>query len=40
MNETLRIVSGKELEPPLKLELAGVLEHDSYLFLRYRVSVR
>jgi riboflavin biosynthesis pyrimidine reductase len=40
VNETLRIVSGKELEPPLKLELAGVLEHDSYLFLRYRVSVR
>ena len=37
MSETLRIVSGAELEPPLNLELAGALEHDSYLFLRYRV---
>jgi len=38
MSETLRIVSGPELDPPLTLELAGVLEHDSYLFLRYRVA--
>ncbi|MFZ2112345.1 MAG: dihydrofolate reductase family protein [Solirubrobacteraceae bacterium] len=37
-SETLRIVSGPEFDPPLGLELAGVLEHDSYLFLRYRVS--
>jgi riboflavin biosynthesis pyrimidine reductase len=36
-SETLRIVSGPELDPPLTLELAGALEHDSYLFLRYRV---
>lgn len=38
VSETLRIVSGPEFDPPLTLELAGVLEHDSYLFLRYRVS--
>ncbi len=37
-SEALRIVSGPELDPPLTLELAGALEHDSYLFLRYRVS--
>jgi riboflavin biosynthesis pyrimidine reductase len=36
--EALRIVSGAELDPPLGLKLAGVLEHDSYLFLRYLVS--
>jgi riboflavin biosynthesis pyrimidine reductase len=38
VSETLRILSGPEFDPPLKLELASVLEHDSYLFLRYRVS--
>lgn len=38
VSETLRIVSGPEFDPPLGLELAGALEHDSYLFLRYRVS--
>jgi riboflavin biosynthesis pyrimidine reductase len=37
VSETLRILSGPEFDPPLQLELAGVLEHDSYLFLRYRV---
>ncbi|HXC23324.1 MAG TPA: dihydrofolate reductase family protein [Solirubrobacteraceae bacterium] len=37
VSETLRIVSGPEFDPPLELELAGALEHDSYLFLRYRV---
>ncbi|HTA97156.1 MAG TPA: dihydrofolate reductase family protein [Solirubrobacteraceae bacterium] len=37
-SETLRIVSGPEFDPPLALELASALEHDSYLFLRYRVS--
>ena len=36
VSETLRIVSGPEFDPPLGLELAGALEHDSYLFLRYR----
>jgi riboflavin biosynthesis pyrimidine reductase len=35
---TLRIVAGEEFEKPLGLELAGVLEHDSHLFLRYGVS--
>ena len=34
VSKTLRIVSGPEFDPPLELELAGVLEHDSYLFLR------
>jgi riboflavin biosynthesis pyrimidine reductase len=38
VSETLRIVSGPEFDPPLELKLAGALEHDSYLFLRYRVS--
>ncbi len=38
MSETLRIVSGPEFDPPLELELASALEHDSYLFLRYRVK--
>lgn len=38
VSETLRIVSGPEFDPPLGLELASALEHDSYLFLRYRVS--
>jgi riboflavin biosynthesis pyrimidine reductase len=38
VSETLRIVSGPEFDPPLELELASALEHDSYLFLRYRVS--
>lgn len=37
-SETLRIVSGPELDPPVALELVGALEHDSHLFLRYRVT--
>jgi riboflavin-specific deaminase-like protein len=36
--ESLRIVSGPELDPPVGLELVGALEHDSHLFLRYRVE--
>jgi riboflavin-specific deaminase-like protein len=36
--EALRILSGPELDPPAVLELVGVLEHDSHLFLRYRVT--
>jgi riboflavin-specific deaminase-like protein len=36
-SETLRIVSGAELQPPPELELLAVSEHESYLFLRYRV---
>jgi riboflavin-specific deaminase-like protein len=35
--EALRILSGDQLEPPVALELIGALEHDSHLFLRYRV---
>jgi riboflavin biosynthesis pyrimidine reductase len=33
-----RILAGAELKPPLELELAGVLEHEGHLFLRYRVG--
>ncbi len=36
-SEALRILSGPELDPPATLELLGVSEHESYLFLRYRV---
>jgi riboflavin biosynthesis pyrimidine reductase len=35
--EALRILAGRELSPPIALELRGVLEHDSGLFLRYGV---
>jgi riboflavin biosynthesis pyrimidine reductase len=37
-SETLRILSGPELDPPIALELMGALEHDSHLFLRYSVA--
>jgi riboflavin-specific deaminase-like protein len=33
----LRILAGPELDPPIALELLGVLESDSELFLRYGV---
>jgi riboflavin-specific deaminase-like protein len=33
--ESLRILAGREFEPPLELALLGVLEHESHLFLRY-----
>ena len=36
--EALRILAGAELEPPAELELTGVLESESFLFLRYGVS--
>jgi riboflavin biosynthesis pyrimidine reductase len=36
--EALRILAGPELSPPIALELRGVLEHDSGLFLRYAVA--
>jgi riboflavin-specific deaminase-like protein len=36
--ESLRILSDPELDPPATLELVGALEHDSHLFLRYRVA--
>jgi len=38
--EALRILAGTELEPPVELELLGVLQSDSSLFLRYSVSAR
>jgi riboflavin biosynthesis pyrimidine reductase len=38
MSEALRILSGPELDPPVTLELVAVLEHDSHLFLRYRIA--
>ncbi len=37
-SEALRILSGPELDPPVELELVSALEHDSHLFLRYRVA--
>ncbi len=37
VDESLRIIAGAELEPPIELELLGVLESDSYLFMRYGV---
>jgi riboflavin biosynthesis pyrimidine reductase len=36
--QTLRILAGHELEPPVELELLGALSGDSHLFLRYGVS--
>lgn len=38
--EALRILAGREFEPPLELELLGVLNGGSHLFLRYGVSAR
>jgi riboflavin-specific deaminase-like protein len=35
--EALRIVAGPEFEGPVELELVGVLDSDSQLFLRYAV---
>jgi riboflavin-specific deaminase-like protein len=36
-SEALRILSGPELDPPVALELVAALEHDSHLFLRYKI---
>jgi len=38
--EALRILAGPPFSPPVALELRGVLEHDSGLFLRYCVRGR
>lgn len=35
--EALRILAGVDLDPPVELELLGVLESESHLFLRYGV---
>jgi riboflavin-specific deaminase-like protein len=36
--EVLRILSGADLDPPVELQLIGLLESESHLFLRYRVA--
>lgn len=36
--EALRIVAGPAIDPPLEMELVSAFEHDSHLFLRYRVA--
>lgn len=36
--EALRIVSGPELDPLVELELVSLFEHESHLFLRYRIK--
>ena len=38
--EALRILAGTELSPQVELSLLGALQHDSHLFLRYRVKGR
>jgi riboflavin biosynthesis pyrimidine reductase len=38
-DESLRILAGAELEPPVELDLLGALRSDSRLFLRYAVCV-
>jgi len=38
--ESLRILAGPDLEPPVELELLGALHSGSNLFLRYGVSAR
>jgi riboflavin biosynthesis pyrimidine reductase len=35
--QSLRILTGEQLDPPAQLELLSVFENDSNLFLRYRV---
>lgn len=37
-SESLRIVSGLDLDPPVAMELISAHEHESHLFLRYRVG--
>lgn len=36
--EHLRVIAGKELEPPVELELLALYEHESSLFARYRLT--
>jgi len=36
----LRILAGTDLRPPIELELRSALEHNSRLFLRYRITAR
>jgi riboflavin biosynthesis pyrimidine reductase len=37
-SESLRIVSGVELDPPVAMELLSSHEYESHLFLRYRID--
>jgi riboflavin biosynthesis pyrimidine reductase len=39
-SKSLRILAGPSFSPPIALELRGVVEHDSGLFLRYSVRGR
>lgn len=36
--ESLRILAGAEIDPPQQLELIALYEHESSLFLRYRLA--
>lgn len=36
--ERLRIIAGNELDPPLRMELLALHEHESSLFARYRMA--
>jgi riboflavin biosynthesis pyrimidine reductase len=38
MSESLRILSGVDLDPPVAMELVSAHEHQSHLFLRYRIK--
>lgn len=38
IGESLRIIAGAQLGAPIELELLGVLESDSHLFIRYGVG--
>lgn len=38
VDEALRIVAGPSVDPPLEMELVSAFEHESHLFLRYRVE--
>jgi 5-amino-6-(5-phosphoribosylamino)uracil reductase len=37
-DEALRILAGPAIDPPLELELVSAFEHESHLFLRYRLA--
>jgi riboflavin biosynthesis pyrimidine reductase len=38
MSESLRIVSGLDLDPPVAMRLLSAYEHGSHLFLRYAIA--
>lgn len=37
-DEALRILAGPSIEPPLQMSLVSAFEHESHLFLRYRIE--